>query len=162
MTDQAEYHGVIRSMILEFADPRIVRNPRAVLCAWTRRLATVVGDHSWPLVHRYPEKVRAWAAEIIDASDDDIAEVCRRIMREVEAIDYDDGWPTDRAGNALVAVCLGCTIGLERPEHTRWPAEAGQKVWRFATGANGHNDVIRFSQKVWLREAFAAAVADAR
>lgn len=46
MPDWTEYAGVLRSMVLEFSGAGTTHDPRAVLCAWVRRLATVVGANA--------------------------------------------------------------------------------------------------------------------
>lgn len=130
---------------------------RVFMAAWTRLLAAEVERRTFPQLYKYGDKVRTWAAEIMAASDGDIHDVCERVHKDILEIDYDDGWPTDRAGNALNAVCLGQTHA--HTEASRWPAHASQHVWGFVTGATAFNAVTQFSRQAWQRMVFAQATA---
>ncbi len=126
---------------------------RAVKVAWVKLLAEEVGRHTWPVLHKYPESVSAWVAQIQNADGVTLAleSVCERIRDEIHRQDYDDGWATDPAGAALESVTLALLPG------TRWLAEASKSVWRFATGCGSYNDVVRISQDAWLRHLYLTA-----
>ena len=113
---------------------------------WTKALAQIVGQHAWPVLHKYPEDVRAWANQIVNAPPvfEAFTYVCESVRTEIHSIDFDDGWATDRAGSALESVCLAMLPG------TRWLANASQHVWKFAVGTGSYNDIVRFSQNAWL------------
>ena len=113
---------------------------------WTRRLAREIASNTWPVLHRYPDDICRWCDSIIAASDDEIDAVCASVEDEIEAIDYDDGWPTDQAGYTLKTVCLGATMRSD----TRWPAQAGQYVFRFVTGMTTFNNNTRRLESDWL------------
>ena len=81
-------------------------DPVAVICAWTRLLAHTVAQHTFPQLHKYADDVGRWCFVIQDASDQEMTVACERIHKGILEIDYDDGWPTDKAGNALNSVCL--------------------------------------------------------
>lgn len=115
---------------------------------WVKSLAHIVGDHAWPFLHKYPDKVRAWACEIVAADDGTIEDVLKRVHDGIHELDYDDGWAIDRAGSALECVCLALL-----PD-TRWLAEASQSVWKFVTGCGAYNDIVKFSQEAWLRQLY--------
>ena len=113
-------------------------DPTAVLCAWTRLLANTVGRHAFPQIYKYGDKIGLWCEEIVNAPDHGMVEVCQHIHDSISEIDNDDGWPTDRAGYTLNAVCLCATYGIDPGKlgmGTRWPAEASSQVWEFATGS---------------------------
>lgn len=140
------------------------RRPEAIICAWTRLLAEVVSHHAIPQLHAYGDKVQSWARQIETASDDDMLALCGDIHDRILAVDNDDGWPGDQAGSALNAVCLGARYGLDDllAVRSRWPAEASQVVWRFATGAGNANEVVAISRQAWQRHIYGQALALAR
>lgn len=119
---------------------------KAFCIAWTKALAKVVQTHTWQVLHKYPDDVRAWAQLIIDcpATPEAMNQVTSSISEEIHAIDYDDGWATDKAGSALEYVCLAML-----PD-TRWLANAAKDTWKFATGCGAYNDVVKLSQDAWL------------
>lgn len=125
---------------------------------WVKLMATVVGNGAWPVLHRYPEQIHAWVLQIHAADDFTLAleSTCLRIREEISSIDYDDGWATDKAGAALESVTLALQPG------TRWMAHAADHVWRFATGCNGYNDVVRLSERAWLQDLYNRTAAYAR
>lgn len=127
------------------------------MAAWCRELAATVAQHAVLNTYRYGQQVMTWAEEIIDAPNDKIIETCASIHNEILAIDYDDGWPTDRAGSALNAVCLGMTHALS--DRSRWPAEASQRVWSFATGCHAYNEVVKVSRAAWQQHVFTQVAA---
>lgn len=126
---------------------------RAFRVAWVKLLSATVDKHVFPTLYKYPDEIHAWAKQIEDTDGVTLAleSALVRIHEEIHAIDYDDGWATDRAGSAMEAVCLSL---LPR---TRWMAEAGNSVWRFATGCRSYNDVVRISLRAWLCHMYAAA-----
>lgn len=128
----------------------------AFICAWVRELAQSIGG---VFLCRYREKAEAWRRQVVAADDAVMRQECRRIADEITAIDYDDGWPTDAAGAVIHAICIMADIALEprKAIATRWPAEAGGQVWRYATGGGHYNAVVRFSMHAWLRHVYERA-----
>lgn len=149
--------GVVETLASEIgAEFRAEHGTEAFVCAWARQLAdsiTVVFQC------RYPDKAEAWRRQIIALDDKVMRQECRRIASEITAIDCDDGWPTDKAGAVIHAICIMIYIALEprRAIGTRWPAEAGGHVWRYATGGGHYNDVVQFSLRAWLRDVYGRA-----
>ena len=89
---------------------------------------------------------------------------CERIHKGILEIDYDDGWPTDKAGNALNSVCLCAMFGIETGKSggmkSRWPAEASQQVWGFVLGCGmAANEVVTISRMAWQRHLYGQALA---
>ena len=112
-------------------------------------LPALVARHTFYVRERnlgcpYAEDVSRLAHAIIDASDDEILNVAKAAANAVRDIDYEDGWPTDKAGYTLVAVCLGIEYGIEEPlnDHSRWPAEASTHVWEYVVGSGNYNEVV--------------------
>lgn len=137
-------------------------DPRSVIHAWTRLLARTVGNHAFPSLYEYADEVGKWAERIETAPEHGFLNLCEGVHDRILEIDNVDGWPADRAGNALNAVCLGAMYGLDESRcfRTRWPAEASQKVWGFVTGCgmNG-NEVISISRAAWQRHLYGQALA---
>lgn len=125
-------------------------DPREFRAHWVKALASRVGKlGAWEHRSRYPEKIGDWCDQIEAAATDDIPALLKSIREQISAIDYDDGWATDASGSVLEALCLSLMPG------TRWMAEAGARVWTFATGSTCFNEVSHFSRKAWLRQVFA-------
>lgn len=129
----------------------------AFIAAWTRLLAQTVANHTVPFLHKYGDQVIAWAAEIIEADDGSILTVVERVCDAISEIDNDDGWPVDKAGSAINSVCLGAKFGLTM--NSRWPAEASDHVWKFATGSGNGNEVVSISRAAWQQHIFGQAMA---
>ena len=145
-------HALAREIGAYFQPGRDAPDDAAFMAAWTRALARIVGEHTWQALHAYSDLVCGGADEIAAADDDALTDICARIKGEIRKIDDDDGWPADRAGNALNAVCLAWKYALD--DTSRWPAEAGKAVWRFVAGATAHNEITSISADAWLRRLF--------
>lgn len=133
-----------------------------VLAEWTRQLARVVAHHTAPPLHAYGEDVMRWADDIQGAETAEaVLDRCEAVHGWILAADNDDGWPTDRAGSTLNAVCLGGMYSLdpERAKNSRWPAEASQQVWKWVTGAGNGNDVVAISRAAWQRHLYGQVLA---
>lgn len=75
----------------------------------------------------------------------------------IRRIDDDDGWPVDRWLNGLVGCCIAMELGLQDPEHIRWPAEAGNTVAALClrTDSYGTDEIPR--RRSWVCERLLSA-----
>ena len=137
-------------------------NPVRFLSAWTRRLAFILEDHVAPGLSAYPDRIIECATMIRWSDDATLTEACAEARKLIEAHDWVDGWPEDRAGYCMVSICLAGTIGIH-DEKSRWSAEAAKKIWRYVTNADmTHNWIVDVSERAWLRYVFAQVVGETR
>ena len=129
--------------------------PEEFFAEWTRQLAALVERHT--VLHRYGAEVRGWCNDIKHTPTPLMLDDCRAVQSNILRLDNVDGWPTDRAGNALYQVCMGALYSLDpkHAEHSRWPDEASCKVWEYVTGASAFNEVVDVSRKAWQRHLWA-------
>ena len=129
-----------------------------VLAEWTRQLARVVERHTAPPLSAYGEDVMRWASDIYGAETPaTVLDRCEAVHGFIRTADNEDGWPVDRAGSALNAVCLGAMYGIDGK-----PAEASQQVWSWVTGAGNGNDVVSISRSAWQRHLYGQVLAVAK
>lgn len=83
------------------------------------------------------------------------AKIIDDLIREV---DDDDGWPTDRHLSLLDGILCAVRFGLETPCRSRWPAEAGNELFKHRYGLTLFDRYTNRWSKEWLQDRFADAL----
>jgi len=120
------------------------------LCEWLRHLAReLLPISQWS--HYFDKGAHQpdiYLKRIIQASDARMASVTKQIRAEIEAVDYDDGWPTNGTNYCLVSFAI---VMLPHCHDTRWPCELAVKVWQLGTTKSlACNNIISESKNLWI------------
>lgn len=70
----------------------------------------------------------------------------------IHRIDDDDGWPVDQWLNGILGCCIAMELGLQDPEHIRWPAEAGNSVVALILRVNSFETDTTARRRSWVCE----------
>jgi hypothetical protein len=140
-----EQYSRTRSHVLGIVLPMMAPNDFSFFAGWTRELARFIRQSSFPVACEYPGEIEDWCKRIECSDGDGITGNCAFVRKKIQEIDYEDGWPVDRYGNALNAVCLGMLMYQD----TRWPDEAAESVFRLITGMTAYNDTTSKMMREW-------------